>query len=213
VVVPRAAGDPTPISDADCHRIVQAIRAAEQRASGELVAMIDHGPSRPGSALLWAALAALLLPAPWLTLWPEISAGQLYLAQLALALGLGALLALTGWQHRLLPPPLRRWWLRRRARQLFVERGLDQTAGRTGVLLFLSLPDHHVEIVADAGIDRVVPPRTWDQAVAACIAEVQADRLVEGCLAAIQQIGDQLARHFPRDPGDANELPDRLIEI
>ncbi len=207
-----AAGDQPFVSDQDCWRIAQAIRAAEQRTSGELVAMIAHGQSRAHGALLWAALGALLVPAPILSLRPEIAAGLLYLIQGVVFLGLALLLEFTAWQ-RLLPAGLRRWRASRLARRQFFERGLHLTPGRIGVLLFVSVPDQQVEIIADAGIDQVVPPGTWDAAIAAFVAEVRAGRVVEGFLATIERIGAELAGHFPRAADDVDELPNRLIEI
>lgn len=36
----------------------------------------------------------------------------------------------------------------------------------------------------------------------------RAGRFLEGVLIAIDLIGSELSRHFPRAPGDRNELPD-----
>ena len=33
-------------------------------------------------------------------------------------------------------------------------------------------------------------------------------RFTEAVVAAVQLVGEALARHFPREPGDKNELPD-----
>ena len=38
-----------------------------------------------------------------------------------------------------------------------------------------------------------------------------ADNISDAILDAIQKVGDVLARHFPRDSDDQNELPDRIV--
>ena len=91
--------------------------------------------------------------------------------------------------------------------------GLHLTRARTGVLIFVALAERHVEIIADQGINALVPPGTWDQAVADFVARVRAGRIAEGFLAAIAVVGERLAEHFPRPADDVDELPNRLIEI
>ena len=109
------------------------------------------------------------------------------------------------------------WITRRRAsrgaREQFFERGLHLTRARTGVLIFVSVAEHYVEIIADEGIDTLVPPGTWDKAVADFVERVRAGRVAEGFLAAIEVVGTRLAEHFPRAPDDRDELPNHLIEI
>ena len=101
----------------------------------------------------------------------------------------------------------------RLAREQFFERGLHLTRARMGVLIFVSVAEHYVEIIADEGIDALVPPGTWDKAVADFIERVRAGRIAEGFLDMIEVIGARLAEHFPRAPDDRDELPNRLIEI
>ena len=112
-----------------------------------------------------------------------------------------------------MPAALKRRRASRLAREQFLAHGLDRTRERTGVLIFVAVAERYVEIIADAGIDAVVPPGTWDQAVAAFVERVRTGRIAEGFLAAIGLVGDRLAEHFPPSADDVDELPNRLIEI
>ena len=49
--------------------------------------------------------------------------------------------------------------------------------------------------------------------MAALIADVREGRPGDGICAAIERVGSVLAEHFPRSAADANEIPDRLIEL
>jgi putative membrane protein len=202
------------LSDEDRRRIIAAITAAEQKTSGELVAVVaaDADDYRY-LALLWPALAALLLPAILLTVAPGTDAWLLYLAQTALFVALALLAQLTPLRMALVPAAAKRRSASSLAREQFFAQGLHLTRERTGVLIFVAVAEHHVEIIADRGIDALVPPDTWDQAVAEFIERVRGGRVAEGLLAAIGTVGERLAEHFPRAPDDRDELPNRVIEI
>jgi putative membrane protein len=95
----------------------------------------------------------------------------------------------------------------------FVAQNLHTTAGRTGVLIFISAAERHAEIVADAGIEARVPKGTWQGIVSALTAAFSAGRHTDGFVAAIEAVGGHLATHFPPGSYDANELPDHLIVL
>jgi putative membrane protein len=201
------------LTDEDRHRIAVAIAAVERRTSGELVAVVAQSAGfYRRIPLLWPALAALLVPAILLTVEPGMTAWTLYLAQAGTFLVL-ALLAQLPLGTALVPDWIKRRRASRLAREQFFERGLHLTRARTGVLIFVSVAEHYVEIIADEGIDTLVPPGTWDKAVADFVERVRAGRVAEGFLAAIEVVGTRLAEHFPRAPDDRDELPNHLIEI
>jgi putative membrane protein len=103
--------------------------------------------------------------------------------------------------------------VRRRALELFRAAAERRTTGRTGVLLYLSLLERRVEIVADEAIHAKVAPETWGDAMAALLEEVKAGRPADGMVRAVEMIGAVLAEHVPLEQGDTNELPDRLITL
>ena len=95
--------------------------------------------------------------------------------------------------------------------QQFLAHGLHTTEQRTGVLIFVSLMEHHAEIIADAGISAKVDDAVWREAMDKLVGEIRAGRLAEGLIAAIETTGTVLARHFPRAANDRNELPNGLV--
>ena len=97
-------------------------------------------------------------------------------------------------------------------RQFFAQ-GMQQTENRTGVLIFASVAERYAETVADAGISARVSRDAWDGAVASLIAGLREGRAADGFVAAIEQCGIILARHFPPGALPRNELPDQLVEI
>ena len=106
---------------------------------------------------------------------------------------------------------LRDYPVRARAEEVFAQLRVWDTAANNGVLVYLLLADHRIEIVADRGLDACIDDAAWRQ-VCACIEErMRAGQAEAAVIAGIAAVGDLLARHCPRVHGDAdhNELPDR----
>jgi putative membrane protein len=202
------------LTDHDRQKIAIAIAETERRTSGELVAVVAQAADEYRYVpLLWPALAALLLPAILLTIEPGMSAWTLYLVQAATFFVLALLADLPPVRMALVPDSIKRRRACRLAREQFFEQQLHLTQGRTGVLIFVSIAEHYVEIIADEGINALVPPGTWDKAVADFVERVRAGRVGDGFLALIEVVATRLAEHFPRAADDRDELPNRLIEI
>ncbi len=97
------------------------------------------------------------------------------------------------------------------AEQAFARLGVWDTEHNNGVLIYLLLADHDVEIVADRGVGRGrVPAAEWEACCRVMEEHFRAGRFQAGALAGIEAVAGVLARHPPDNPVDAgNELPDR----
>ena len=200
-------------SETDEHRIAEAISTAEQKTSGEIVAVVAGESSTYLYApFLWASVIALLVPWP-LILWTWWPSAWIYLAQvIAFALVL-AITVPRPIRYRLVPSRIKRARAQRRAMEQFVAQNMHTTQGRTGVLIFVSVAERHAQIVADTAIHQRVPDGTWQGIVNQLTRAFGAGRPVEGFVHAIEVVGQHLAAHFPPGSCDANELPDHLIVL
>ena len=97
------------------------------------------------------------------------------------------------------------------ARKRFVELGMTRTRHRNAVLIYLVPLTRQFAIVGDAGVHEKCGDAFWQQVSAGMAGLLKQGRFTEAIIEAIQMIGDTLARHFPRDPDDRNELPDRIV--
>ena len=113
----------------------------------------------------------------------------------------------------LTPKATRRRRVRRRAVELFKVGTEARTAGRTGILIYLSMGEHMAEIVADQAIHASVAESEWGDAMVALIAEIREGRVADGMVAAVAKVGAILSHHLPRAADDKNELLDRVIEL
>jgi uncharacterized membrane protein len=101
--------------------------------------------------------------------------------------------------------------VRERAEMLFAKLRVWDTEERNGVLIYVELADHGIEIVADRGVARVVDPQAWPPIVAAMAQRLRAGDFEGGIVAGIDAVNGLLARHFPAAEGARNpdELPNR----
>ena len=194
------------LSKEDKERLRRRIEAVEGRTRGELVTVIAReSDPYPYIPLLWACIASLLLP-PLAALagdWTGIAVDLLSvsLIQLVTFLALSLLFRWTPLKMRLIP---RRTKLRRAART---------ARERCGVMIFVSVGEHYVEILADRGISEKVAQAEWDVIVADFVQAVKRGEIAAGFEQAVEACGRLLATHFPAPEGGRRELPDHLIEI
>lgn len=100
---------------------------------------------------------------------------------------------------------------RERAVQVFGRLGVWDTAANNGVLIYLLMADHDVEIVADRAIAARVAQADWEAVCREMEREFAAGRFAEGAETGVAGVARLLARHFPREGGDRNEQPDAPV--
>jgi putative membrane protein len=202
------------LTDSDKQRIAETIRQVEMKTSGELVTVIAReADDYYYIPTLWAALTALLLPACVTVFELQFTLLDSYGAQISLFLVAALLFRIPALKYRLIPRAVKQQRAARLAREQFLLQNLHHTEGRTGVMLFVSLAEHYIEVIADKGINDAVPAGTWEWVVTDFVAKVKAGRIADGFVSAIAASGEHLIQHFPVAEGDQNELPNHLIEI
>ncbi|MEJ2515207.1 MAG: TPM domain-containing protein [Gammaproteobacteria bacterium] len=103
---------------------------------------------------------------------------------------------------------------RERAIEVFSVLGVWDTAEDSGVLIYVLIAEHDVEIVADRGYRHGVSDAEWRQACEAMESEFRAGRFGSGVVAGIERVATFMARCFPARDGDRdNELPDRPVVL
>lgn len=97
---------------------------------------------------------------------------------------------------------------RERAVMVFSKLRVWDTELNNGVLIYVELADHGIEIVVDRGVADRVRAEQWRGVVDVMRAEFKAGRFEAGAVAAIIAVGNLLAPHFPpRGRDNINELP------
>ncbi|MCF8198916.1 MAG: TPM domain-containing protein [Sulfuritalea sp.] len=102
---------------------------------------------------------------------------------------------------------------RARAVELFSQLGVWDTEENSGILIYVQLVDHRVEILADRGIAARVPQAEWDAICRDMEAGFRAGAWRQGALRAVARAGELLVAHFPAGARNPNELPDKPIVL
>ncbi|RDJ20589.1 hypothetical protein DWF00_08085 [Bosea caraganae] len=199
------------MDEQDREAVAEAVRQAETLTSGEIVVVVDRAASSYRTVPMVMALA-LALFVPWpLLLLTFTSAPRIFLIQLISAAVLMAALLWYGRGGRFVPGFVKRGRAHDVALREFTARGLTRTRGRTGVLLYIAVQERYAEILADSGIDGKVEHETWRGIVEPLLLAAKEDRLREGLIAAVADLGHVLAQHAPPAANDVDELPNKVV--
>ncbi|MFC5586808.1 TPM domain-containing protein [Nitratireductor kimnyeongensis] len=207
------------LSDAEHEQIARAIAEAEKKTSGEIYCVL----ARSSDAYLYPACLivalAIFILGPFLAFllrhwWISIDPVHFAVAQLA-AFGAAAGLVAVFERLRvaLVPKALKYRRAHANAQNQFLAHNIHVTKGRTGVLIFVSLAERYVEIVADSEIDARVEQTVWNESVALMLEHARRGTLADGFAETIAFAGEVLSRHFPAGRRNSNEIADRLTEI
>ena len=199
----------------DRQKITAAIHGAERNTSGEFVAVVARASDHYiAAALLWATGIALLVPGVLLLLPLHMRFIRIYELQLLVFIGVVLLLEFVPALHfALVPKAVKHHRASQLAHSQFYEQGVNLTRHHSGVLLFVSIAERYVEVVADKGIYEKMGGEHWRTIVDNFVSRVQRGEVTEGFVAAITACGAAMAQHYPVEPDDTDELSDGLIEI
>jgi putative membrane protein len=203
-------------SEADLAAIREATRVAESRTSGEIVtAVVESCDSYEGalwkSAAFGAMLAALVAGASF-ALTERWSAPAWWWLTLPAAAGalIGYLVprAVPFFHRALVGGEILDMRLGRRAASAFVEEEVFATRERSGVLIFVGLFEHRVQILRDKAAQQRVPADSWDDLAARLARDIRKGQAAAGLAQAIEDTGRLLELHGLARKDD--ELDDQL---
>ena len=95
----------------------------------------------------------------------------------------------------------------------FERLGMTQTAARNGVLIFVAPASQTFAVIGDRGVHERCGEAFWSELAAAMAEHFRQGDFTSGLVLGIERAGALLAAHFPRQPDDRNELPDRVERV
>lgn len=99
----------------------------------------------------------------------------------------------------------------KRAKDEFQRLGMDQTAERNGILLFIAPESQKFALIGDKGIHSKCGQSFWEEVTASITNDFRKGEFTQGIIQGIRRAGELLHQHFPRKPDDKNELPDDIV--
>lgn len=201
-------------SPEDFNTIAAAVAEAEERSGGEVVpVVVESSDEYDVAAWRGACLGALAAAMAAAGLWAAGSFWGRLPLWIAVPPALGAAL---GYLAVAASEPLRRWLIpreimglrvARRAAGAFLEHEVFATRDRTGILVFVSLFEHRVEVLVDSGIAAQVHQAEWNALAAEVAGGIRAGRAGAALAAGVRRAGELLERHgLVGSTGDPNQL-------
>src|SRR6266550_4607414 len=195
----KAAGD----------AIGAAVREIEAETNAEIVVAVRgrSGTYRHADYLFGAIIAfigllfVLFSPFEFHTFWIPFDVIALFVA--------GAFVSSRGdWIRRwLTTKTFRDRVARAGAAAMFYEAGIANTSAENGLLIYLSLLERRLEVIADRGILKAVPALKWNNSVFE-LKRIGRQPEPESLIKAVRELGRLLAEHMPATGENPNELPD-----
>jgi putative membrane protein len=199
----------TKFDQAAGEELAQAVRDIEKDTDAELVIVVRgrSGTYRHADYLCGAigALLGLIFvlfsPFEFHTYWVPIDVLLIFIAGAFVSSRTNFLRrALTGKKFRAQAA-------RAGAAAMFYEAGIANTSAENGLLIYLSLLERRLEVIADRGILKAVPALKWNNAVFE-LKRIGRKPEPDGLVKAVRNLGGLLAEHMPATGENPNELPD-----
>ena len=195
-------------------RLVKCVQAVEAKTSGEIVPVIASSSYDYPRAGLLGGLICGCLAAIGLTL---------ALGREDMWVFLGLFLGLYLCFSRLfdMVPILKKPFLSKRemreevaeaAFTAFHRHGLHATRDQTGIIIYVSVFERSVQVLADKGINDLVDPAVWDEVVALVTDGIRTGKPGQALCLGVERCGELVTGHFPIKPDDTDELPNLIIE-
>ncbi len=96
------------------------------------------------------------------------------------------------------------------AQSEFNRLGMTKTERRNAVLIFVAPASQKFAIIGDTGVHEKCGQKFWEVLATEMTGHFEQNDFSAGIITGIQQAGELLALHFPAQPDDKNELPDKI---
>lgn len=208
------------LTDQERDQINAAVEAAERMTSGEIVCMVQsasyHYPMANviGATTLAIPLALVMTQLVGGWLWLGTQNMWLFISCFSFLFGLSYFgIRQTTWLKRLfISQKDMDEEVEEAAITNFFQHGLYRTRDATGILIFISLLERKVWVLADHGINAKMAAGTWDAMVATITRGIKTGQAAPAICQAVESIGKKLTDSFPIQPEDENELKNIIIK-
>ncbi len=101
--------------------------------------------------------------------------------------------------------------IKTKARKIFDELGLDRTEQRNCVLLLLIVSNREFLLYGGQGIHEKVGQGFWDDVCRQMLEAFRREEFAEGICRGVRRVGEKLARYFPHQRDDVDEISNEIV--
>lgn len=207
------------LTDDERKQVTNVVQEMEHTTSGEIVPMIvSRSHDYPMAAVICCASAAL----PLALLLTKLIGGQIWIGSQNMWLFLGFFAALYALFYPLVirSDRLKHFFLNSRQVEHEVEKGalsafyseqLHKTKDANGILLYISVMEQRVWLLADSNINAKIDQQEWDSTIADLTTGIKTGQSAEAICQAVRRVGQILRTHFPYQKDDKDELHNLIV--
>jgi len=209
-------------SDEDLTAIEEEVKLAEKDISGEIVPVfMERSHHYPES--IWRAITVgmffsglLVIIVDMLMGWAELFLLRSHIMYLASVATGGLIMAALSYyfpalQRQMTSPSHMQQQVHAMAERTFLEYEIFRTRQRTGILIFISLFEHRVEIIGDKGINEKVSRDEWTAIIEKMRPYLRKQENKDAIVTGVRLAKELLLKYgYHAGPEDHNELPDHL---
>lgn len=195
-------------------RIRSRVSEIESKAFGEILVVVANRVT-PVFWILW------MLPAQ--TSWIALSGSLVFYPienfwiHFMVFIGgalLGVVLSRLSWvQKVMLPNWVEQKFVQREALHYFLTSGVSRTPSRSGVLIFVSLFEHDIEVIVDSAVQEQVTNDEMNQIVSSALPHFKKKEYYEGIQSALNQVEKVLLQYFVKPEQKQNEYHEELLLV
>ncbi|HLI80270.1 MAG TPA: TPM domain-containing protein [Candidatus Binataceae bacterium] len=176
-----------PLSAEDHKRIRDAASAVEQRTDAKISIVITRVSERYTLYTIGgAALGAMVAGGLAISARPALNGRTLIFVELCALVALIFLLDVLPIRLAIMPARIKQASARNLAHREFAAHAMGADSDRKRILLFVSLGERYVEVIADHATHALAPPGTWNRIVDDLVASVRSGRIADGIVSAIE---------------------------
>lgn len=214
------------LNESDKDKLRSHIKETELRSDGEIVTVIaGQSDGYRYIPLLCSSLAALAVPGiyylfkiffhdGWTYPGDDVdSLALVYQIQALVFFALAMLFFFTRLGMWVIPKSVKHSRAARHAAEQFYAQGIHRTDARAGILVFVSVEEHYVEIIVDSAIAERVDNSVWQNSINEFTTRLRGGDIVGGFEATLEKCREVLWEHFPSTDKNSDALPNHLIEL
>ena len=208
------------LSQTEREKIIETVKEAEELTSGEILPMVVsasyHYPMANvvGGGAMALPLSIALTPLTGGLFWMEPQNMWVFIALFAvLFFVFHEIVKRVRWLKRLfISKEEMEEEVKESAITHFFREGLHRTRDETGILIFISVFEKRVWVLADRGINSKVHGGQWEEIVHMVVKGIKEGRQAHAICQAVQKVGLVLREFFPIRSGDTNELDNLIVK-
>lgn len=202
------------ITDEQQKEVIGIIKKVESKTNGELLPIVANKSTEAPFLYyfnLTIAIMLVLIADSILYFYTDLTLNS-YIYSLLAAPFLAFLFSKSeAWTRFIIPKAYQKKCVHEKAMLSFYHNITEQTQFQTGILIYISLLEHQVEILADKSIAKKLPAETWQIIVDKFIEKIKNGEFYEGLKQALLDSSLPLEEHFPKTENNENEIHDVVI--